>query len=80
VTFCLLSFKGPDLYSLAGGPSVCITTMAETLSRRGFETHLFFVPAGFCQPWAGSSGLEFFLGNSARQAVFQLMIQTYNKK
>jgi hypothetical protein len=54
--------------------------MAETLSRRGFETHLFFVPAGFCQPWAGSSGLEFFLGNSARQAVFQLMIQTYNKK
>jgi alpha-amylase len=29
--------------------------------------------------WAGSGGLEFFLGNSAQQATFQLMLAAYNK-
>jgi alpha-amylase len=29
--------------------------------------------------WAGSGGLEFFLGNSAQQAIFQLMMSAYNK-
>jgi alpha-amylase len=43
VTFYLLSFEGPDPYSLAGGLGVRITNLAETLARRGFETHLFFV-------------------------------------
>lgn len=42
-TFCLLSFEGPDRYAWAGGIGVRITHLAETLARRGFETHLFFV-------------------------------------
>ncbi len=33
----------------------------------------------FASTWAGSGGLEFFLGNDAQPAVFQLMIQAYNK-
>jgi alpha-amylase len=33
----------------------------------------------FASTWAGSGGLEFFLGNDAQNAVFQLMIQAYNK-
>ena len=29
--------------------------------------------------WAGSGGMEFFLGNDAQQAMFQLMLHAYNK-
>lgn len=29
--------------------------------------------------WAGTGGMEFFLGNAAQQAVFQLMLLAYNK-
>ncbi|MBI3944403.1 MAG: glycoside hydrolase [Armatimonadetes bacterium] len=29
--------------------------------------------------WAGSGGVEFFLGNSVQQAIFQLMHHAYNK-
>jgi alpha-amylase len=43
VAFCLLSFEGPDPYSLAGGLGVRVTHLAETLAEKGFETHLFFV-------------------------------------
>ncbi len=43
VTFCLLSFEGPDPYSLAGGLGVRVTNLAQTLADRGFETHLLFV-------------------------------------
>ncbi len=43
VTFCLISFEGPDRYSQAGGLGVRITHLAETLAQQGFETHLFFV-------------------------------------
>ena len=42
-TFCLLSFEGPDRYAQAGGLGVRITHLAETLARRGFDTHLLFV-------------------------------------
>ncbi|HZD58166.1 MAG TPA: glycosyltransferase family 4 protein [Anaerolineales bacterium] len=42
-TICILSFEGPDRYSLAGGLGVRVTHLAETLARRGFETHLLFV-------------------------------------
>lgn len=41
--FCLLSFEGPDRYSLAGGLGVRISHLAETLARLKFETHLLFV-------------------------------------
>jgi glycosyltransferase involved in cell wall biosynthesis len=40
---CILSFEGPDRYSLAGGLGVRVTHLAETLAQRGFETHLLFV-------------------------------------
>ena len=43
LTFCLLSFEGPDRYALAGGLGVRVTHLAETLAERGFETHLIFV-------------------------------------
>lgn len=43
LTFCLLSFEGPDRYALAGGLGVRVTNLAEVLARRGFETRLFFV-------------------------------------
>lgn len=35
--------------------------------------------AAFPSTWAGEGGMEFFLGNSAQQAVFQLMLHSYNK-
>lgn len=41
--FCLLAFEGPDPYALAGGLGIRVTHLAETLARRGFPTHLFFV-------------------------------------
>lgn len=41
--FVLLSFEGPDRYSLAGGLGVRITNLAQALAHTGFETHLFFI-------------------------------------
>lgn len=43
LTFCILSFEGPDRYARAGGLGVRVTHLAETLARRGHDTHLFFV-------------------------------------
>ncbi len=42
-TICILSFEGPDRYSLAGGLGVRVSHLAKTLAQRGFETHLLFV-------------------------------------
>jgi glycosyltransferase involved in cell wall biosynthesis len=41
--FVLLSFEGPDRYSLAGGLGVRVTNLSQTLAHLGFPTHLFFV-------------------------------------
>jgi len=41
--FVLLSFEGPDPYSLAGGLGVRTTNLSLTLAKLGFATHLFFV-------------------------------------
>jgi glycosyltransferase involved in cell wall biosynthesis len=41
--FVILSFEGPDRYSLAGGLGVRVTNLSQTLSHAGFQTHLFFV-------------------------------------
>lgn len=41
--FVILCFEGPDRYSMAGGLSVRITNLSETLALMGFTTHLFFV-------------------------------------
>ena len=41
--FVLLSFEGPDAYSMAGGLGVRMVNVARTLSQKGFTTHFFFV-------------------------------------
>ena len=43
ITFVLLSFEGPDLYSHAGGIGSRVDELSRTLAGRGFETHLFFI-------------------------------------
>jgi glycosyltransferase involved in cell wall biosynthesis len=42
-TFVLLSFEGPDRYSMAGGLGMRVTELARALARAGHETHLIFV-------------------------------------
>jgi len=41
--FVLLSFEGPDRYSLAGGLGVRVTNLSWTLAHMGFPIHLIFV-------------------------------------
>jgi len=41
--FVLLSFEGPDQYSLAGGLGVRMKELALELAREGFRTHLLFI-------------------------------------
>jgi glycosyltransferase involved in cell wall biosynthesis len=41
--FVLLSFEGPDQYSMAGGLGVRMRELALELARQGFRTHLVFV-------------------------------------
>jgi glycosyltransferase involved in cell wall biosynthesis len=41
--FVLLSFEGPDPYSLAGGLGVRVSNLAATLAEMGHATHLLFV-------------------------------------
>ena len=52
-------------------------TPSEAIAKYG--DHSYDLPlSAFPSTWAGSGGMEFFLGNSAQQAVFQLMLQCYN--
>ncbi|HEY7062757.1 MAG TPA: glycoside hydrolase family 57 protein [Chloroflexota bacterium] len=53
-------------------------TASEAIARHGEHGHHLPLPA-FPSTWAGSGGMEFFLGNAAQQAVFQLMLHAYNK-
>lgn len=53
-------------------------TPSEALERHGTQSYDLPLPA-FASTWAGSGGLEFFLGNDAQRAVFHLMIQAYQK-
>ncbi len=41
--FVLLSFEGPDLYSLVGGLGVRVTELGHCLARLGYRVRLFFV-------------------------------------
>ncbi|MFH1638707.1 MAG: glycosyltransferase [Chloroflexota bacterium] len=41
--FVLISFEGPDCYSLAGGLGVRVTNLSNNLVKMGFLTHLFFI-------------------------------------
>jgi glycosyltransferase involved in cell wall biosynthesis len=45
--FIILSFEGPDPYSMAGGLGVRVNHLSSTLSNMGFRTHLFFIG----DPW-----------------------------
>ncbi len=40
--FLLLSFEGPDPYSLAGGLGVRMAGLSHTLAEHGFDTHMVF--------------------------------------
>ena len=53
-------------------------TASEAIGAHGGHSHGLPLPM-FPVSWAGSGGLEFFLGNAAQQAVFQLMLHAYNK-
>jgi len=41
--FVVLSFEGPDMYSLVGGLGVRVTEMTKVMARLGYNTRLFFV-------------------------------------
>jgi len=41
--FIILSFEGPDLYSMAGGLGVRVTNLSQSLANMGFPVHLFFI-------------------------------------
>ncbi len=41
--FVILSFEGPDRYSLAGGLGVRVDNLSRVMAGMGFTTHLFFI-------------------------------------
>ncbi len=41
--FVLLSFEGPDVYSMAGGLGSRVTFMTETMAEMGYTVHHFFI-------------------------------------
>lgn len=53
-------------------------TPSEVISKHGANSHYLPLSA-FPSTWAGGGGMEFFLGNAAQQAIFQLMLHAYNK-
>ena len=53
-------------------------TPSEIVDKYRDRSYHLPLPAFPCT-WAGSGGMEFFLGNSAQQAVFHLMLLAYNK-
>jgi alpha-amylase len=65
----------PDEFAKRG---VTTLTPSEVITRYRKASHELPLPA-FPSTWAGEGGVEFFLGNPAQQAVFQLMLEAYNK-
>lgn len=53
-------------------------TASAAIEAHAERSHDLPLPAFPCT-WAGSGGMEFFLGNRVQQAVFQLMLHAYNK-
>jgi alpha-amylase len=53
-------------------------TASEVIERYKNESYELPLPA-FASTWAGSGGLEFFLGNEVQRAVFRLMVESYHK-
>lgn len=57
-----------------------IITLTASQAIGGHRKQRFDLPLpAFPSTWAGEGGMEFFLGNVAQQAVFQLMLHAYNK-
>jgi len=57
---------------------IVTSTPSEAIAK--YRERSFHLPLPqFPCTWAGQGGMEFFLGNDAQQAVFQLMLQAYNK-
>jgi alpha-amylase len=55
----------------------CLTP-SEAIAK--YKDNSFYLPLPtFPTTWAGTGGVEFFLGNPAQQAIFQLMLRAYNK-
>lgn len=52
-------------------------TASEAVDAHRLHSHALPLPV-FPATWAGSGGMDFFLGNPAQQAVFQLMLHAYN--
>jgi alpha-amylase len=65
----------PDELGRRGIRTLTPSEVIDEYSDRRFHLPL---PAFPCT-WAGNGGMEFFLGNVAQQAVFQLMLLAYNK-
>lgn len=59
---------------------IATRTPGELIDRYGAcdSTHYLPLPV-FPSTWAGSGGMEFFLGNSAQQTIYQLMGYIYNE-
>jgi alpha-amylase len=53
-------------------------TASQAMAELSDESRTLPLPI-FPGTWAGSGGVEFFLGNAVQQAVFQLMHHAYNK-
>lgn len=53
-------------------------TLSEGVERYGAGSHHLPLPE-YPTTWAGSGGVEFFLGNVAQQGIFQLMHHAYSK-
>lgn len=57
---------------------VSFQTPSALIERYSAPGRVYHLPLPvFPTTWAGSGGMEFFLGNSAQQAIFQLMIHVY---
>ena len=57
-----------------------IVTLTPSEAIAKYREQSFYLPLpAFPCTWAGEGGMDFFLGNPAQQAVFQLMLQAYNK-
>ena len=56
--FVVVSFEGPDLYSMVGGLGVRVTEMTAVLAEMGFVTRLFFVGDPDCESVESSGRLH----------------------
>ena len=61
-----------------GRRDISTLTPSEIIDKYSDRSYHMPLPAFPCT-WAGTGGMEFFLGNAAQQAVFQLMLLAYNK-